>query len=276
MPTLIYDSKDAVPADLLDAVQEFTEGENKGKFGVNVVPRKKMEEFRDNNIEISKRLEKADGLISKVLAATGIKSIDDFDPAKFTEELGALKDTAQKVADGKLQAKDDVEKEVAKRTEAMREKFNTDLQAAAVEKATLKRERDDAIAQFKRTFIDKAVASVIADPDLGLEPTALVDVVSKAYNVFKVQEDNSLRPETANGQTMWGEDGTTPMNMKEWINIVLRKESPHYFKKSGGGGASGGDSGKQFGGMSEADFNKLSPQKRLEIANRQSFAQAKR
>jgi hypothetical protein len=235
-----------------------------------------MEEFRDNNIEISKRLEKAEGLVSKILSATGIKSAEEFDPAKFTEELGALKDTAQKVADGKLQAKDDVEKEVAKRTEAMREKFNTDLQAAAVEKATLKRERDDAIAQFKRTFIDKAVAQVIADPDLGLEPTALVDVVSKAYNVFKVQDDNSLRPESANGQTLWGEDGTTPMNMKEWIGIVLRKESPHYFKKSTGGGAGGGGDTKQFGGMSEADFNKLSPQKRLEIANRQSFANAKR
>jgi hypothetical protein len=275
MPIFYYDTKDAVPADLLDAVQEVTEGDNKGKFGVNVVPRKKMEEFRDNNIEISKRLEKAEGLISKVLSATGVKSLDEFDPAKFTEELGALKDTAQKVADGKLQAKDDVEKEVAKRTEAMREKFNTDLQAAAVEKATLKRERDEAIAQFKRTFIDKAVAQVIADPDLGLEPTALVDVVSKAYNVFKVQEDNSLRPESGNGQTMWGEDGTTPMNMKEWINIVLRKESPHYFKKSTGGGANGGDNTKQFGGMTEAEFNKLSPQRRLEIANQMAFAKSR-
>ena len=43
MPILFYDTKDAVPADLLDAAQEITEGENKGKFGVNVVPRKKME-----------------------------------------------------------------------------------------------------------------------------------------------------------------------------------------------------------------------------------------
>lgn len=53
MPILFYDTKDAVPADLLDAAQEITEGENKGKFGVNVVPRKKMEEFRDNNIFLS-------------------------------------------------------------------------------------------------------------------------------------------------------------------------------------------------------------------------------
>lgn len=275
MPVIYFPTKDAVPPDLLEAALEVTEGDNKGQFGVNVVPRKKMEEFRDNNIEISKRLEKAEGLVSKVLAATGVKSADEFDPAKFTEELGALKDTAQKVADGKLQAKDDIEKAVAARTEAMREKFNTDLQAAAVEKATLKRERDEAISQFKRTFIDKAVAQVIADPDLGLEPTALVDVVSKAYNVFKVQDDNSLRPETPNGQTMWGEDGTTPMNMKEWINIALRKESPHYFKKSNGGGAGGGGDTKQFGGMSEADFNKLSPQRRLEIANQQAFANSR-
>ena len=59
MPIFYYDTKDAVPAELLDAAQEVTEGDNKGKFGVNVVARKKMEEFRDNNIEISKRLGKS-------------------------------------------------------------------------------------------------------------------------------------------------------------------------------------------------------------------------
>lgn len=272
MPMLTYATKEEVPADLIDAVQEIKEGEDKGKWQVNVVARKKLEEFRDNNTELAKKFETSEGLVKKVLSAVGAKSVEDFDPGKFTEELGALKDTAQKVADGKLQAKDDIEKEVTKRTEAMREKFNQDLQAKQVELNQMKIAKDDAISAFKKTFIDRAVSNVIVDPDLGLEPTAIMDVTERAYKVFKVQEDNSLRPETGGGQTLWGEDGSTPMTMKEWINIVLRKEAPHYFKKSNGGNANGGDNAKNFGGMSEADFNKLPPERRLAIANQQTFA----
>ena len=271
MPTLTYDSKDAIPEDLLEAAQEIKEdGENKGKWAVNVVPRKKLEEFRDTNVTLAKKAKDAEDLIKKVVLATGATSVEDFDFDKFSTDFSGLKETARKVADGKLKASDDLDKIVSERTEVMRSKLDEQLQQKQIELNAMKLERDKAVADYLLTFIDRAVSSAITDPELGVEPTAADDIRVRAYNVFKVEQDRSLRPER-NGQTLWGEDGSTPMSMKEWINIVLRKEAPHYFKKSGGGGASGGADTKQFGGLSEAEFNKLPARRRLEIANEAAF-----
>lgn len=275
MPILYYKTKDEVPADLAEVAAQVTdEGDYKGQFAVNVVARKKLDEFRVNNTDLAKKLEDTDSLLKRVTAAAGITKLEDFDPDAFSKEFLALKDTARKVSDGKLQASDDIEKEVNKRTETMRNKYDQSQQEKQVELNNMRVERDKAIADYKRTFIDKAVASVIADPDLGLEPTAMLDVMSKAYSVFFVEEDGSITPKESGGQTMWGEDGTSKMTMKEWINLRLRKDSPHYFKKSSGGGANGGDA-KNYGGMSEAEFNKLPAARRLEIANQRAFTKGR-
>ena len=57
MPILTYGTKDDVPSDLLESATEVTEGENKGKWTVNVVSRKKLDEFRENNTKLSTRAE---------------------------------------------------------------------------------------------------------------------------------------------------------------------------------------------------------------------------
>ncbi len=272
MAIFYYATKEEVPSDLAtDAVQVAEDGEHKGKWSVNVVPRKKLEEFRENNTTLAKSKEDADALLKKVFGILGVAKPEDFDPAKVTEELAQLRTTAQKVADGKLQASDDIEKVVTERTAAMRAKFDEQLQQQAVVQGTLKAERDGAVQNFKLTFVDRAVSACAADQDLGLAPTAILDVTERARRVFIVEgDDNKIVPKRG-GQTIWGEDGSTPMSMKEWINSELRKEAPHYFKKSTGGGAQGGDNAKQFGGMTEDAFLKLPPERRLEIANQQAF-----
>lgn len=275
MATFTYDTKDSIPEDLLDSASEITaDGENKGKWQVNVVGRKKLEEFRDNNIAVSKKAEDLAALNSKIFSALGVSKPEEFDVAKFTEEFSGLKDTARKVADGKLKASDDVDKAVTERTENMRQKFDEELRAKTQEVAAMKAERDSAVSAYKQTFIDRAVSSVCNDADLGVEPTALDDIMNRARAVFVVEQDGTITPKK-NGQTLWGEDGSTPMTMKEWINLALRKDAPHYFKKSNGGGATGGADAKNFGGLTEEEFNKLPAMRRLEIANEAAFKKAK-
>ena len=275
MATITYDTKEAIPEDLLDSASEITaDGENKGKWQVNVVGRKKLEEFRDNNIAVSKIAEDLAALNNKIFSAIGVSKPEEFDVAKFTEEFTGLKDTARKVADGKLKASDDVDKAVTERTENMRQKFDEELRAKTQEVAAMKAERDSAVAAYKQTFIDRAVSSVCNDADLGDEPTALDDIMNRARAVFVVEQDGTITPKK-NGQTLWGEDGSTPMTMKEWINLALRKDAPHYFKKSNGGGATGGADAKNFGGLTEEEFNKLPAMRRLEIANEAAFKKAK-
>lgn len=270
MALITYDSKDQIPEDLLDSATEITEGDTKGKWTVNVVTRKKLEEFRNNNVDISKRAETAEGVLGKVFGILGIKSAEEFDADKVSQELGQLRDTARKVSDGKLKASDEVDKAVEDRTQAMRQKFDEDMQAKQRELSLALKARDEAIGYYKQTFVDRAVASVCNDADLGVEGTAVDDIMNRARAVFVVNEDNTIVPKK-NGQTLWGEDGTTPMTMKEWINAHLRKEAPHYFKRSNGGAATGGGDAKNYGGMSQEEFNKLPARRRLEIINEQTF-----
>jgi NACalpha-BTF3-like transcription factor len=271
MATWLFDTKDSLPEDLAEFATEIKdEGETKGKWAVNVVPRKKLEEFRDTNINVSKKAEDAESLAKKLLGILGISKPEDFDPTKTSEELNALKETARKVADGKLKASDDVDKVVAERTEVMRQKFDETLQEKQRELANALKARDEAIAAHKQTFVDRAVASVCNDADLGVEGTAVDDIMNRARAVFNVEADGTIIPKK-NGQTLWGEDGSTPMSMKEWINLVLRKDAPHYFKRSNGGAATGGGDAKNFGGLTQDEFNKLPARRRLEIANEASF-----
>lgn len=275
MPIFHYKTKEEVPSDVADFATEVKEdGEFKGQWSVNLVPRKKLEEFRTNNENISKEKEVSEGLVKKFLSLHGVKDVAELDFTKLGDGLAALNDTARKVADGKLKASDDIDKVVEERTGVMRQKFDDEIRASKAEVANMKAERDKAVADFKRTFIDRAVSAAITDADLGVEPTAMLDITQRAYGVFTVEEDGGITPKK-NGQTMWGEDGTTAMSMKEWIGLVLRKDAPHYFKKNTGGGATGGSDTKQFGGMTEAEFMKLPASRRLEIANRIGFEQAK-
>jgi hypothetical protein len=275
MPILTYTTKNEVPEDLKDFVKEITEeGENKGKFSINVVPRVKLEEFRDTNVTNSKRAEKAEDFNKKFMGVFGVTDLETIDFGKINEEMTGLKETTRKVADGKLKASEDIDKVVNDRTELLRVKTDEQLQGKERELALAKKERDEAVYAYKLTFVDREVAKVCNDADLGVEPTAFIDIIDKARRVFEVGTDNGLTPKRS-GQTMWGEDGTTPMSMKEWVDNVLRKDAPHYFKKSNGGGATGGGENKTYG-MTEAEIDKLSPQRKIELANAASFANTKR
>jgi hypothetical protein len=272
MPIIYYDTKESVPSDFSDVAQEVTDdGDNKGKYAVNVVSRKKLDEFRTNNTNLATTLEELKGSHAAILAVIGGKSGEEFDLEGFKEKYKGLVDTAQKVADGKVKGSDDIEKLVSERMEIARNKLDGQLRDAAKHTADMKAERDEAVANYKRTFIDRAVAEAFTDPELGVQPSALGDVMQKAYHVFVVEEDGALIPKGKGGATLYGENGSEPRSVREWITIDLRKEAPHYFKASTGGGAGGGGDSKQFGGMSEADFNALPAAKRLEIANQMKF-----
>jgi hypothetical protein len=119
---------------------------------------------------------------------------------------------------------------------------------------------------YKRTFIDRGITQACMDENLGVHPSAIIDLTRRAYEVFVVDEKNNPVPKR-DGQTIWGEDGATPMSFREWIDGVVRKEAPHYFKQNNGGGANGGGSEK-FGGLTEAEFHKLSGKQQLAFANK--------
>lgn len=258
MPVLTFDSLDAMPEEFRGSAKENADK----KFEVNLSLTAKVDEFRGNNTKLANE---RDSLAAYIAS---IKPLVGEDPAAFKARLDELVGLEQKVKDGALQGSDVVEKEVVKRTDTMRTTLEAQIAAQATDAKTWKGKYEALDRDLKQARVDNAINSVCADPAIGLNPRATADVLRRARSVFEVQPDGSLIPKR-NGEVIRGEDGVAPMTPAEWVKS-LRKEADYYFLKSSGGGANG-DSGAgqaKFGGMSEAEFNKLTPLERLKIANR--------
>lgn len=262
MPVFKFKTKEEIPTDLHDHVKEAAD---KSGFEINLAPNAKLDEFRQNNIAVSKEKDDLKKIVDVLRPLLGEKSAED-----FAKEYGDLTGIAQKVKDGKLQASDAVEAEVTKRTETMRSTLESQIAAKAAEAATWKQKAEQADTVLKMSKLDNAINALALDAEIGLNPKATPDVLARARSVFEVQADGSFIPKR-NGEILRGENGVDPMTPKEWLKS-LRKEADYYFLKSQGGGAAGdaGAGQAKFGGMAEADFMKLSPMERLKIANRQA------
>jgi hypothetical protein len=270
MATLKFKTKEEIPADLQASAEEIKEGDEKGQWSVKVAPSAKVDEFRDRNVEQARKLEAAEKDAKTLRQVLGLKDDAQLDADAISTELTELRETKKKVDDGKLSKSEDIEKELEKRTAKMRSEHEDKVAALTKANNELKTQNGDLDTKFKRTFIDREAFQVCTDTDLGVEGWAMKYIVEEAYKLYHVDDNGKLTPKR-DGSVVYGESGTDPMTIKEWVDTELRKSSPQFFKKSGGGGATGGNGdASKFGGFSESDFNKLPPEKRLAIANEQA------
>lgn len=199
-----------------------------------VVPKERLDEFRDNNIQLQKQLEK----------------LKDVDPVKYKE----LVELQRQVDEGKLLKEGKIEEVVQGRVAQMR----TSLEG---ERDTFKTRAERAENQLSTLLIDAAVKGEALK--LGVLPTALDDVVLRARGTYRMV-DGIATPHDEKGQVVYGKDGKTPMAMGDWVE-GLKKSAPHLFAGSQGGGAGGGAR------TGNVDLSKASPVQKigLGLANSQ-------
>lgn len=259
MPDVTFANLEAIPTEL----QEGLKPNDDGKYVINLVPNSKLKEFRDNNVTISKE---RDDL--KTANAGFIKIIGE-DAEAFTTELSELRTTQQQVKDGKLTDKGDiaetVKTRVAEQVESMKKGYEDQLKVGATELANAKEYGAQADTKFKRTLIDRAITEAVLDEKSGANPAALAPILRDAYETFVVDDDGAIVPKNGDA-IIYGSNGTDPMTSSEWLG-KLKEKSPFYFKSSQGGGGGGGEDSKNLGGFSRAEFDKLPPQQKLQIAN---------
>jgi hypothetical protein len=255
MPDFIFDTLDQVPEELhSDAVKR-----EDGKVVLNLVPKKKIDEFREKNIAQAKDLETFASKIAKLSKYVG----EDED--KFINELEDLRTTKQKVLDGKLSESSQIEDVLSERTKKMRETYEEEIRGSKVVYKDLEGKFDEVVNQLKNTRIDSYIQNAINDPKSGARTEAASHILLEARKVFKIEGDKII-PKDEGGLTVYGSDGTSPMSPVEWLK-GLQKTLPYLFKESNGGGASGGGlSG--YGNMTKADVAALSPRERLALANK--------
>jgi hypothetical protein len=257
MPEIVFDTLDAVPEGFREVASQ-----KDGKFTVNVVAANKLAEFRDNNISLARE---RDGLKAYHDSLAGIVGED---PASFMTSYGELQTIAQKVKDGTLKGSDAVQAEVAQRVAQMKADYERQLAQQAQDASTWKSKASENDTKWRRSIVDRQITEAVISDASGALPSALSDILTRAYRVFKVTDDNKLIARDGEA-VIYGADGTTPMSPLEWL-AKLRESAPYFFKGSNGGGATGAANagGGLYGGMSLADFQKLAPEAKLALAHR--------
>lgn len=176
------------------------------------VGKDKLDEFRNNNVKLLKDLEK----------------FKDVDPAKYQELLALAKKQEEK----KLIDAGEIDKVVEQRVGEMKSTYESQLK-------TLTEQSSVAQRQLESLLIDNAVRDAAVKS--GVQPTAVDDVLLRAKATFKIKDGNAV-PVDAQGNVVYGKDGTTPMSVVDWTT-GLKKQAPHLFQGSQGGGAQGSGKG---------------------------------
>ena len=173
------------------------------------VEKAKLDEFRQNNIALTKSLQTATDELAQARA----------DKQRIDDE--------QRMKDGKFQEVLDARLKTAR--------AEWDKQQAAVVN-----ERDALHGRLTAIQIDQAV--VTEATKRGLRPTAIPDITSRARTNFKLVNGVPQAFE-ADGQTArMGKDGMSPMTLAEWVDALV-SDAPHLFEANAGGGAAGSGPG---------------------------------
>lgn len=207
----------------------YTQGAD-GAYYLNVegaVGRERLDEFRNNNIELAQKLERFKGI----------------DPEKVAEIL----ENERKIAEKKLIDAGDIDGLVNSRIAAMKQDYEGQLTG-------LKKNYDLANRQLETLLIDNEVRAFAVK--IGVAPTAVDDVLLRAKTVFKVAEGKPVAQD-AEGKIMYGKDGQNALSVGEWMG-GLKEQAPHLFQTSQGSGSTGQPRGPGNGNASMNPTQKIS------------------
>lgn len=212
-----------------------------------LVPKAKLEEFRDNNHTLENKLKDLE------------KKFEGLDPEKYRELVKIEEQLrAKKLVDaGKI---DELVAERVKELKAEHEKKEKELTG---KNETLTR-------SLEVEKIDNGIMA--AATKAGVRDTAIPDVLNRLRSVFKLV-DGKVQPVGPDGKTIWGKDGVTPQTMEEAI-AGLSTTAAHLFTPSNGTGA-GGSGGVKNGvrQVSRAEYDKMSPTDQAKVAkDREHYA----
>jgi hypothetical protein len=189
------------------------------------VDKSKVDEFRNTNVDLMKRLE----------------AFKDLDPSK----VQALLENERKIAEKKLIDAGDIEGLVAQRVAAMQADHKRQL-------TDLQTKYDTNQRQLETLLIDNEVRA--AATKIGVAPTAVDDVLLRAKTVFKI-EDGKPVAKDANGGIIYGKDGSNSLGISDWA-ATLKDSAPHLFMTSSGSG-SGNDRGTGGGSGPKTAVGKI-------------------
>ena len=214
-----YTKKEDIPENLQEYYIEKDGGFHLQADGL--VPKTTVDEFRNNNIKLTKELEKVQNTLNGV----------------NVEEYKQLKEEKQLIDDQKLIDAGKVEEVVLSRTEKLRNTLEAEANKYREIAELNERKVNDLISQQNAMTINNRLKDEAIKA--GVAPTALQDVLSRGSQIWQVQDNTIVAMQ--NDTPLYSKNGSAKLTMQEWLED-LSEEAPHLYKSSSGGGATGGGS----------------------------------
>lgn len=177
------------------------------------VPKAQLDQFRETNVDLKKKLEQ----------------YGDITPERAAE----LKEKEETFKGGNAKTAEQIKEEVERRVAELKTTHQTALTAAETKAAKLQRD-------LEAHVIDRAL--IEAGTELGLRPTAHEDITFRGRKTFKLDEHGKPVAVDAEGNTIYSATGD-PMTPKDFVGN-LTKAAPHLFEPSSGSGSGGSGSGR--------------------------------
>lgn len=197
--------------------------------------KKKLEEFRTNNNKLTG--EKKD-LLGK------LDKFKDVDMEKYGTAMEAYK-AIEHQQDAELLKKGDIDAVVKKRTEGLQKDFDTKLAAQAAETKAAT-ERAEKFRNRLSIQIDNVIRRVV-EPVAAVKATAWPDVMGRARQVFRIDDDGEVVPMDQDGNPVYSTKKPEELLTPEEFAASLLTTAPHFFETTAGGGARGSKGDPQGG-----------------------------
>lgn len=194
----------------------------------------KINEFRNNNVELLRKQEEL---------KAQIKQFDGIDPEKAREATAKLLELEdqQLIDEGKM------EELLEKRTERMRSEFEHKYNALNEAHESLKGANHKTEEALQGQMIEARIAQAVNGVGTVVKG-AMPDILNRARAIWKL-DDNLQLVAKKDDLPILGNDGVKPLTPEEYAAGVLQ-EAPWFFEGSSGGAAGGNDkSGNNAGNV---------------------------
>ena len=210
--------------------------------------KKKLDEFRNNNVDLLKQLDGFKGFTDELTALREqAEKFKGLDPDTAREAL----EKAREISDQKLISEGKVEELLAQRVDRMRADFEGQV-AALTEKAAKSETQGN---QYKTKLTEVVIDNTLQAAAAGVASVkqgAMKYVLSNGRSVWKLDETGNPVPYDSEGKVMYGKDADKQLTPQEWAQGLLL-EAPYLFEGSAGGGGQGNGADGSGGRVIQAD-----------------------
>jgi len=189
-----------------------------------------------------------------------LKSFEGLDP----EDAKKAAETARKLREKELIDKGDIDELVNQRTAAMKKDHESQFNQVSENLAKVKAENEKLRESLNGIIIDKGIMEAVTAAGVPRKE-ALQDIIGRARNAWRVDEDGQPKAYGKDGTVRYGKDAKKEMTMAEWAEELVQTAG-HLFEENRGGGAKGNITLAGGGKLSAEALATMKPSDKLTLS----------